>query len=1281
MCNPCSSFWHIFVAIPWDKVTDSSLKKSKELYDALIENDFEQFKKLIDAGATFKYTTEEGISIVHKLIGPEYAEYLMYVDQKGLLFSAKKNAPSFWANERGYADLEKKDDEGNTPLYYACAKNNINTIEMLIKKYKVKLDDPNKDGNIPLFEAVQHNKIEILKLFKENTTPEKWQKMCTQYKNKKDESLLFLICKKGNREQADYILEQFPDLKNTQNNEGQTPLHVAITNKNSDIISILLDSNVDLQKKDTYGNTSAMRALKDNDIKTVKSIIEKEPTVLNIPNNDKETPLKIAFEKKQYDLAELLINNNASLDFTDKDGNTPLHYAVIQQNKHLVDLIIKKNPKAADIQNNNQEAPLNFAIKSEAYDIAELLIANNANLFFKDSEGYTALHLAVIQQNIKLVGLIIEKNRATTEITDKNNKTAFQIACDQKWKGGKEYFATHLPENNKYLHELLDTHKIDYALFKKLLEKNPSALFTTTLNGNTPLLTAITKNDLDAVKIILNSSEPKTITSLVNKPNYEQNTCLHFALKNLKTNNGPKEKEIVTLLLPYTNCVDEQTNKLIRNGDGESLLDLALDNPNIALEILNKLPDKAKAINEINPKTGYSPFLTVCKKGSLDLVKLFARGDKADLNQRVKKDDSDVNGYTALLLAADEGHKDVYDFLIQQGCAQNVYGADGWNIAMKIIKNYKTLDPNVTELKRIINTYPEIIAQKTQKGSNLLHLAVFYNNKNAYTLLAQEYPIMIHQSNNNRRSPMHNAIHEKNLHALKLMKQHEPKYENDRPKDYLFTALTTKDLSIIKLFTSKELINEIHPNEHITPLYYAIKNKYNKECIDFLIKKGADPKIKSPIHEDCLDIALKLNDKDIFSTILDCYNPTELAQITKKAVIIKEDDYFFEILLKKMNSVDRADWFKLSIDKEGNCFLKHAINNNKTSKILVALQYGLNPTLHFNDGTLSLHYAIEKGNLTICKILLERNPAMCNATDTQGYNALMLSIKNNKRHIMEYLLTKTMPVDLNRRTNDGKTIIHLAAEYGTDTILYTLLKNETNIHSLINQKDYVGNTPLHLAAKACNVETVQRLLDYNPDVTIKNNTQETVLDLIEKAKKEAPYYHHYKYSEIYAKVNEQIKKMRRIEEEVDQLRTTIDTLQNTNRQLAHNIQQCDPATNKNLYSPTTFIVYNVQNNMSRLNQLTKTKEALEKQRTTENEYNIFLRTLWEQKCQKPTPAQTQTMYNNSSFPIPSAPSMSADEYDELLKRQSTCYPPNTEQHQQRQHDAYTHAHWQEKTKQ
>ncbi|MBQ9449540.1 MAG: ankyrin repeat domain-containing protein [Acholeplasmatales bacterium] len=174
-----------------------------------------------------------------------------------------------------------------------------------------------------------------------------------------------------------------------------------------------------------------------------------------------------------------------------------------------------------------------------------------------------------------------------------------------------------------------------------------------------------------------------------------------------------------------------------------------------------------------------------------------------------------------------------------------------------------------------------------------------------------------------------------------------------------------------------------------------------------------------------------------------------------------------------------------------------------------------------NERGLSLlHNAIIFNNPEIFELLLD-NYINVNITDNYGETPLMYAVTNNRMGFVKNLLRHG--ADLNVRNNDGQTALFKACYLGREQIVYLLLesinfdlhekdnKDETlfmalvrsrNINLLekvryndkiIEEKNYLGETPLHIACKSGDAAIVEYLIMHKAFVNSKNNNNETPL--------------------------------------------------------------------------------------------------------------------------------------------------------------------------------------------
>lgn len=147
------------------------------------------------------------------------------------------------------------------------------------------------------------------------------------------------------------------------------------------------------------------------------------------------------------------------------------------------------------------------------------------------------------------------------------------------------------------------------------------------------------------------------------------------------------------------------------------------------------------------------------------------------------------------------------------------------------------------------------------------------------------------------------------------------------------------------------------------------------------------------------------------------------------------------------------------------------------------------------DGNSALHLAVEAGNLSIIKELVEIHHLDINRCNAMGYTPLYLACKNGYTSIVEYLNDKGAIIP-------NTTPLHIAAEWGHLSVVEFLLKS---FGMDVNSKDNEGCTALHLAAKHGRNSIIQLLLAEGADLKALTNKRETVFSVLHKVITRLPF--------------------------------------------------------------------------------------------------------------------------------------------------------------------------------
>jgi ankyrin repeat protein len=146
------------------------------------------------------------------------------------------------------------------------------------------------------------------------------------------------------------------------------------------------------------------------------------------------TPLLMACNSNDVEIARLLIESGADIHLKASNGGTPLIFAAMNS-RELTELLLTKGADIHARSDNGTGAFTNCTMGIISgrvdYDLAELLLAKGAEIDELNTTeyygGYTPLFWAVDDNNQELVGFLIE-NGANVNATAKNGKTPLSIA-------------------------------------------------------------------------------------------------------------------------------------------------------------------------------------------------------------------------------------------------------------------------------------------------------------------------------------------------------------------------------------------------------------------------------------------------------------------------------------------------------------------------------------------------------------------------------------------------------------------------------------------------------------------------------------------------------------------------------------------------------------------------------------------------------------------------------------------------------------------------------------
>src|SRR5579872_1089919 len=302
----------------------------------------------------------------------------------------------------------------------------------------------------------------------------------TRYYENTKQSLLHLAVTSFNKDLVNFISTYKNCNVNIQDFESKTPLHYITLKKKKEIekwdqkkrqneitalIShmkrLLAHSNIKVNLQDNRGNTPLHYAINFN---LIDYLLAANNINLNIQNEKGETPLFYALQHRNcrveesyrrrsfiyndHQVEQLIIDLRTDINLQNNNGEAPLHYVVQNPRVTLlshetsgeefyippsrkydnirVEKLLERPDLKLNIQNNQGETPLMYAIKANNIEAVKLLLTHqNIDLTILDNKNLSSLDHALAIDNLDIIDLL--RNNITPQKISPQNKNNLDV--------------------------------------------------------------------------------------------------------------------------------------------------------------------------------------------------------------------------------------------------------------------------------------------------------------------------------------------------------------------------------------------------------------------------------------------------------------------------------------------------------------------------------------------------------------------------------------------------------------------------------------------------------------------------------------------------------------------------------------------------------------------------------------------------------------------------------------------------------------------------------------
>ncbi len=640
------------------------------------------------------------------------------------------------------------DTQKRTLILYTAYTGDVDITEKLLKS-GVPVDSLIK-GSTPLIMAARKGHLAIIKLLLEHEAT-------IDMRDINGATALMNAVKNGNNIiTAQYLIEQGADI-HALDQRHNTPLIIATYQGNPKILQLLLDQGANINAKNNNGNTALIFIARRGHLQAAELLINRGADI-NAKNQKGGTAIREAAIQEQLEMAKLLILSGA--EYADRlpiyakngylervkilieaganinvkhprDGRTALVNAA---KKGYVDIAKYLLNKGADSNSagNDGWAAINMAAYYGFNEILHLLIQQDADINHGNKDGWTPLMSAADKKHATTVKQLISAG-AKIDARNDSQSTALWLASG---KGDIEIVAT-----------LLE-HGANVDARNRHLE---TPLFTAAWNGHVEvveqLITAgadpefVSKKGKTAMVWAAQNSHVEVVKRLLTKGVSAQEELLQAA-------NKGKYTTLKTLL-------KAGVDPTIRNNKGATILHIAAKKG--YLNIVKLGIEYGIDVNSRETDKGYT---------ALPLTK------KIEIAQYLLSQGADINahsnqGWTAFLLAAQQGRLDMLKFLYEQGFDVNYLapnlGNDPWGVLMVAVQGR-----HLENIKFLVE-HGATIDRATQSGWTALMIAAQSDYVEIIQYLHQQGAKINNITTHDGLSPLMVAIQAKRYQAIKYL--------------------------------------------------------------------------------------------------------------------------------------------------------------------------------------------------------------------------------------------------------------------------------------------------------------------------------------------------------------------------------------------------------------------------------------------------------------------------------------------------------------------------------
>nr|XP_007961553.2 ankyrin-3 isoform X11 [Chlorocebus sabaeus] len=770
------------------------------------------------------------------------------------------------------ANVDAATKKGNTALHIASLAGQAEVVKVLVTN-GANVNAQSQNGFTPLYMAAQENHLEVVKFLLDNGAS---QSLATE--------------------------------------DGFTPLAVALQQGHDQVVSLLLEN-------DTKGKVRLPAlhiAARKDDTKAAALLLQNDNNadveskmVVNRTTESGFTPLHIAAHYGNINVATLLLNRAAAVDFTARNDITPLHVASKRGNANMVKLLLDRGAKI-DAKTRDGLTPLHCGARSGHEQVVEMLLDRAAPILSKTKNGLSPLHMATQGDHLNCVQLLLQHNVPVDDVTN-DYLTALHVAAHcGHYKVAKVLLDKKANPNAKALNGFTPLHiacKKNRIKVMELLLKHGASIQAVTESGLTPIHVAAFMGHVNIVSQLMHHGASPNTT------NVRGETALHMAARS-------GQAEVVRYLVQdgaqvEAKAKDDQTPLHIsaRLGKADIVQQLLQQgaSPNAATtsgytplhlsaregheDVAAFLLDHGASLS-ITTKKGFTPLHVAAKYGKLEVANLL-------LQKSASPDAAGKSGLTPLHVAAHYDNQKVALLLLDQGASPHAAAKNGYtplHIAAK--KNQMDIATTLLEYGADANAV-------TRQGIASVHLAAQEGHVDMVSLLLSRNA-NVNLSNKSGLTPLHLAAQEDRVNVAEVLVNQGAHVDAQTKMGYtpLHVGCHYGNIKIVNFLLQHSAKVNAKTKNGYTPLHQAAQQGHT-HIINVLLQNNASPNELTVNGNTALGIARRLGYISVVDTLKIVTEETMTTTTVTEKHKMNVPETMNEVLDMSDDEGNRCTWYKI----------------------------------------------------------------------------------------------------------------------------------------------------------------------------------------------------------------------------------------------------------------------------------------------------------------------------------------------------------------------------------